>query len=313
MPNNPLGFNAGQDFQTCQQHFQFTYRFLHPDAEPWDRGLQPTLKGPALAMGTAYHFACETFDLTGSADKGFAALREAWDKEVESCDNLREDEEMNIAKLEKMFTGFLVAFNTEYLEQVASEQAFDLPLDDPRGGSSIMYGGAIDRIVRAYRGIVCVLERKTTGADQGSYFGQYQLHRGLTGYVWAARQLYPEANVQGIILEACGKPRKKPRCVVVPGAEADCLTEPWYRRELYIRTQSQIDVWAAEECAIQRGIARCDSGEEPWIRNTHHCTSWMGFRTIPCDYRAVCTSGGNTDMLVKLNFRPAGREEKPSG
>lgn len=86
------------------------------------------------------------------------------------------------------------------------EMAFDVPLDpaDP----TIRYVGRIDALVARKqttqldsqyirRDALYVLDTKSSGAPYGDWALQFELSPQLTGYVWAASQLFPEQPIAG--------------------------------------------------------------------------------------------------------------------
>lgn len=104
------------------------------------------------------------------------------------------------------------------------EMPFDLQLnpDDP----TIRYVGRVDALVQRKAGrqvdseyinreALYVLDTKSSGAPYGNWAKQFELSPQMTGYTWAAKQLFPKATVSGIYINVVHTymiPREAGKC-----------------------------------------------------------------------------------------------------
>lgn len=287
--NTPGGYNATTDFEFCRKHYFWGQVYEHPSqlllpVSQRQRGIETLEKRKALAVGTCYHAACEEYDKTGNPDSGFAALQIAWDHECERYENLTPETDEIILLLRKMFLSYLQEYRNDPVETIALEKEFEMPIVDPKTGETHIYTGKIDKLAR-YKGLLLQVERKTTSDSPTQFFPRFAFSRDITGYVAGANFLYEKeyGRVQGTLVEVCGKPRSK---------SGDC----WNRREYYIRTDADIDLWREEQCSLFRDIARCERGDEPYRRVTAWCENWAGYH-MTCQYKALC-AGGSPETLA---------------
>ena len=308
--NTPNGGNALEDFQACQRHYMYGYQLIHPEElkkkaldpsyDP-SRGIESTTKAYPLAIGTAFHAACEKYEETSDPDDMFRGFEAAWEGEKARFPNLEDYDEDALILGRKIVLAYLTEFRGSTLEQVATEKEFELPLVDPTDGTTWLYSGKIDRIVR-FSGVMCVLERKSTSSTPAQFFPHFTLDRKMTGYIWASRILYPEYKPSAFVLEVLGKPKGK-------------TGDGWARRELFMRSEAQIREWIDETCSILRAIRRASNGEEPWLRSTAWCENWSGYHK-PCRYKHLCMAGpgANVTEMIEAGYLPKKwKEEEASG
>ena len=289
--NTPHGFNMSEDFQTCQMYGYWGYEHAHPAGG--GPGIESIEGRKAASIGTCYHTAIEAFDKEPDPEIPYKAFEGAWQAEVEAHPDLESVTEETLALSQKMILSYLLTYQGDPVEHIASEVEFNVLLKDPRTGRDWPYTGKIDKVGR-YKGYVVGFERKTTSFSPAQFFPQFTLHRGISGYVYGLQALYPDLMPSGIVVEVCGKPRSK---------HGDC----WNMRELILRGPAQLRLWHDEQCAIFRAIERCQKGEEPWVRNTRFCENWY-HKT--CQYQPLCLGGGPgvVEELIQVGY--VGKEWK---
>lgn len=303
--NTPSGYNATLEFEMCRQHYYWSNECIHPSQlalPPSERqlGLVPLEKSKALAVGTCYHRAVEELDRTGDPDRAFLTFDAAWEAEVLAFENLADDtdEVRNLGR--KMLTSYLTAYRTDPLETIALEHPFDLELEP-----GAHFTGKIDKLA-VYHGLLLVVERKTTSDTPAQFFPRFALDRSISGYTWAANNDPALADyrtrygkVAGVLVEACGKPRTR-------------TGECWNMREVYLRTQDELDLWKEEQLSILRDIERCRSGLEPWRRTTAWCENWAGYHRT-CVFKPLCMSTpDNVSGVIEHGYAPKDWKENES-
>lgn len=183
-----------------------------------------------------------------------------------------------------------MTFADDPLEVVASEKPTGiLPLKDPLTGEEWPYTMKQDCIAK-YEGFGCVVERKTTGFTHAQFFKKFDFNHTITGYVWGAQQLYPELKINAVLLEVGGKPRSK-------------SGEAWHHRELYVRTQADIQHWIDVTCSRYRRRKLMQEGQLVWETNTARCENWAGF-PMTCQFKPLCTHSGNQTTLIEHAYKP---------
>lgn len=301
--NTPLGFNASQDFMDCMMYGYWGYEHVHPQElikieSERAKGIASLEKNRNAAIGTCTHAALEHLDKNPDDPDGtYRAFEGAMEGEIEKYTNLEDHRDTMLEMGKQLITGYLLEFRFDPLEQIASECEFNLPMKDPTDGTVWTYTGKIDRVVR-YQNIVVNVERKTTSAKPAEFFPKFSIRRDLSGYLWGAQQLFPAEKPQGCLVEVLGKPtsKKDPQC--------------WFRRELFLRSDAEIQLWYDEQCAIFRLQRLARNGDIPWIRNTDRCHNWAGYRSFDCQYLPLCSAASASTLIGMIEHAYVPKEWK---
>jgi hypothetical protein len=172
-----------------------------------------------------------------------------------------------------------------------------------------IYRGRFDALVRR-GGKLWVLDTKTTGKLDGNFWRSFVLDATLTGYVWAAEQLFKEP-VAGVIIEGIQIkeiPRsntmcRKPYSHGMTYAECGHLHCKWETHD-FARSPHEVSQW-------YRGAITHAKTHETWMKFMRDadqfaidCTPTEGafqYRTCTyCDFFKFCEAGRPMDRLEEM-------------
>ena len=248
-----------------------------------------------LEFGTAWHESLRTFDsATCAGHPPQKALIEAIKRALELTAEWPEAQvspAKNRTSLIRALVWYVEQFGDGVLKPLlvdgkpALEVSWKFPLfpDTPRP----LLCGNMDGIVE-FGGEVWVLERKTTGSALSSfYWAKYAPNLQVDLYCLAARTLWPEMNIKGVILEAMQTGAGFAR----------------FERRLFLRTPFQMgETLEAVRHAVSE--ARGDPEELEARPNFASCMN-----PGPCPFRAVCMSGSRQIRQWTLDTQYAPREK----
>ena len=174
----------------------------------------------------------------------------------------------------------------------------------------IAWSGRIDAVARC-NGAVRVVDHKTTSIMGDSFMQDFQISNQVLGYVWAAKQLWPDLDVSAFCVNAIHF--KKP-------TGSGPITEPGPRggpaalnfiRGYYEYSQNRIDEWEENCLAIVSDFIHC------LVRSQHpRHTKWCFGKYGKCQYHDVCVQDEpkvrenmiKSDMFKTVTWNPvAGR------
>lgn len=199
-----------QAFKTCRRKHFYAY----------EMGLRRETDARALRIGSAVHEALDRWKRVQPMEVVMGAVDDFY---AEPPDAVDEDEWW----IEHQTTAGLVSgydwrWQGHAFDVIASEQSFDLPLENPATGavtSSFRLAGKIDGVVQV-DGRLLVLEHKTVSESieqDSDYWRLLQLDPQISLYVWAARRL--GHDVSGVLYDVIRKPTIQP--TRVPLTDAD--------------------------------------------------------------------------------------------
>ena len=192
------------------------------------------------------------------------------------------------------------------------ERAFELPLGSIEVGAAIStpwlahpypfvqtvhvaWSGRIDAVA-SISGKSRIVDHKTTSIDGDSFIQDFQISNQVLGYVWAARQLWPDLAVSGFCLNKIRF--KKPASgagpdLTVPGPRGG---EPAlaFGRHFFDYSDQRISDWAINCLAIVSDFLNC-LVRDYYPRHTKWCFGKYG----KCSYHDVCVQD---DERVRLNM-----------
>lgn len=176
----------------------------------------------------------------------------------------------------------------------------------------LAWSGRIDAIARCGPGeAVRVVDHKTTSIMGDQFLQDFQISNQVLGYVWAARQLWPDLSVSGFCLNAIHF--KKP-------TGSGAITDPGPRggpsalnflRAYYDYSPQRVDEWASNCIAIVSDFIHC-LVRDHFPRHTKWCFGKYG----KCQYHDVCVQDDpkvrenmiRSDMFKTVTWNPvAGR------
>jgi hypothetical protein len=151
----------------------------------------------------------------------------------------------------------------------------------------VAWSGRIDAIVYTMFSNR-IMDHKTTSIAGDTYTSSFMLSHQTIGYTWAARQLYPDLEVQGICINAIHLKRPYNGATL----PADLMSkgprggEPPlnFFRFFYDYSEERTNEWATNCMTIIEDLVHC------LVRNfypmfTHHCINKFG----RCEFHDVCT------------------------
>lgn len=179
------------------------------------------------------------------------------------------------------------------------EVAFELPLP---GFDNTFYRGRIDTLVEDDG--LWVHEFKTTGRIDETWWRQWRLDSGISGYVWAVEQQLGERPRGAIVsaLQTSEVPQSSRKCSEhgVPYAECGRMHCKWGLQR-FERTPEQIKQWWwTMEGLANKHAANMKYPNYPEQEGmfTGACGKWEGF--APCDFREYCEAGRPREFSPEL-------------
>jgi len=254
-------------------------------------GLDPHTTPEPLVIGGAYHVAVA--HLVAKRDReGALALAESTYRERILGEHLLPEEltlaEQNIRLTKSMVSAqadlyehddwtllqpeveFCVELpNTKhhcaFIHQILHPEGIGTSLDfvcgDERCYVNHRLKGRADGLI-AWKGMVWIIERKTSGMQQETFWTQWQLASQPTGYIygtWKGAGIRPN----GFILEKTTKPRKNSK-------------DPFHitiEREPFLRSDADLLEFERDISQIAGDYERAYT-EGTWYKNTASCTNW---------------------------------------
>lgn len=291
----------------------------------YELGIKPVSDDLPRRIGSAYHAALDAADRGTDPAVAIAALDDAYEA----------------AMVAQMFIGHARRYADEWMEPVASEVEFDLPLVNPETGAATpiwRMAGKIDSIVRLPDGRLALLEYKTTSRDfapGADYWQRLHLDQQLSIYVIAARAL--GYDVQTVIYDVTRRPGQRPlkatpeasRKYTAKGAlyanqrevdetpeeyaariVADIEARPdhYFARIEIARLDQDIAECAADLWDQQLAVRECQRSRR-WWRNPEACQTAIG----ACDYLPICINRDLADRTPDGYVRDTNLHPELSG
>jgi hypothetical protein len=262
------------DFNQCRLKYKLK-------RDGW-RSLDPSFDlkvGEAVHAGLAVWYT--TKDNTEMHAAAFAVIPE----------DQQEAKEMTFAILE----GYVETYAYDTMQIISPEIEIKHPLTKVSfRGPNLTIGGRLDGLV-VYDGENWVLENKTTGKVPGNFWKKYEFDRQTQEYTWLARQLFPEHNIVGTMVNAMFKPNnRKP--------------EPTFERRFFRYSPKTLEIWRQETINIGLDIRRAIETD-----NFYRSGRCFNGQQI-CEFIEYCASDFNNDVLRSTHCRTIEtKEDNPQG
>lgn len=197
--------------------------------------------------GIAIHGALDAYFSTGSRSAALLKLEELYADYADQY--AAADDRLCFDNIERCFQGWLDKYPFHELPyevvEGSIEAPFLLPLTD-----NVVYGGRLDALVRpkGSKGL-WLLDTKSTGRVDAKFKAQFSIGSQMSGYYWAAEQLYKE-RIQGIYINVVhtGKvPSSDRKCATHSRPYSECGV--WHMNHgvhKYTRSKEEIDSWLAD-------------------------------------------------------------------
>lgn len=198
-------------FKRCRRKWGFQSHLRH--------NLGPHQKASPLWFGSGIHFALEDFHglqqfgttLTGpSASESFKAYVRATYKQARDTlpDDWKELTELGVHMMDYYqhqwlrYRDPLTTLVVDGIPQVEVNFRIPIPFDPEKlaawGYDEVVYSGTIDRVAIDEAGGLWLLEYKTAKAIASLH---YQTDPQVGAYIWAARHIYPDYHINGVIYQ----------------------------------------------------------------------------------------------------------------
>lgn len=229
----------------------------------------------ALGFGGAIHKALDVWYQHKNMDQAIAVFE----------DNFTEDLKEDTKRTTKVGQWIIKNYHEQYVKQplelVASEFAFEVPMDGD------IFMGRIDKIVK-FGGALWVMDHKTTSMLGASFTNTIEPNGQFMGYVYAARHLgYP---VVGVLLDAILVAKG-----LLDSAQRARLT-PLLRYDAFVSNEKLQEWMGVVKDVIGDVKSKQTSGQ--WIPNWSMC-SYYG----SCPYRKVCIEEeGLRERILAMDY-----------
>lgn len=259
----------------------------------YNHRLVPKRNSEARNIGTAVHKGLETH----SVDAALAEL----DREVHSQE---EQDKLDVRKatVSAMLKGYWAAGFQEF-DSLEPELKFSVPIRNPRTGAfskKFLFEGKVDGVAMV-DGQHWLVEYKTAGALDQSYFDKLYLDTQITSYIYGAQRALG-ITFAGVIYRVIRKPtiRQKQKETLdeyCKRLEADYLDPE--RKEFYFadaklyRSQEDIaafeqELWDFTQQYLFDNRCNCH------MRNTSRCLDWG-----KCEYMPICMQEAGWEALYE--------------
>ena len=195
-----LTFSQIKSFRKCYRRHFMEYML----------GLRRAKQADYFRFGGVFHEALDLWGKGCSVDEAIASAATVYDGDLD--DETIIERQIVISLLRAYFWRWQEMDSK--MEVIASELAFNLPIENPRTGEKHRFSicGKIDKIVRLPDGRLAVMEHKTASDDldpAGNYFKRLRLDLQISIYTLAAQMMgYP---VETVLYDVARKPTTKPK------------------------------------------------------------------------------------------------------
>jgi hypothetical protein len=187
--------SSGRCYRRCPREYQFRYEMSYSSIE----------RAQSLRFGGAVHAGLEALWTNGWLVQ--SAITVALDQVSDPFD---------AARIEVSLLGYLARWKDEPFELVAAEKEFRAPLVNPDTGAPSKtweLAGKLDVLVRDHRGLVWIMEHKTSSEDiscGSQYWEKLRLDSQISNYFNGARSLgfEPEGVIYDVLKKLGLKPLK---------------------------------------------------------------------------------------------------------
>lgn len=272
-----LSEHKRNNFQTC--------RFKYKMSLEWQAKIKPY----PMALGILVQDALMVWDLTGDEDKAVDAMLKSLEKiEVEEPDKLLEEASY-----------LLDGYFNKYRDTLDISLATEIPFGKKDAklkvflAPGVEFTGRMDGI-SSQVGISWVKERKTSGQAPGQFWKKYELDPQSIGYVYAARQLFPDFPVKGVMIDAIFRQNYK-------------NPEPKYERQFFEIGDDILNRWHEMMIQLAQDMEEAKA-KDTYYSNWGACHAYFG----ECEYWGYCTSKYNQAVLESTHAKIERESQKGS-
>jgi len=260
---SPSGYHFWNLFQCCNRKFYIKYPL----------GIKPFFTAPALIFGAIFHEAKATFYTTGSysaASETFRKLMQERKEEYKDQERFAKDAARGLLMLDDWVETF-GARDLKFYDILKVEEEMTPTL--PNGWIITIRPDMIAKSKKTNR--VYIFETKTTSFSVPLTINSVRAGDQATTYLWGVDQVYPDLDVEGIIVDVSYQRQSKIRSErpdVVYRTDKD-------KRDFELGTVGLL----AEISQKIQGLSKFPDAML-FRRNTEWCTSY----SHPCEYIDIC-------------------------
>lgn len=251
--------SAMKTFARCPRKYYWRYV----------RDLVPQNYNPApLNFGTAIHEALRVWYETGDMDEAIAVFHKIWEDRFGDSKRTHE-------KGEEILRAYAEEYPKERFEIIGEpETGFTVDVMDEQ------YVGRFDLVVK-WGDDYYVLDHKTATRMGGSYYNRFNPDMSITGYTWAAEQLF-DVEFRGVMINV----------LYFTTRQMDFDRQPiyifdWQKKDFVKYLTGRINEIKALD------PHKMEEWEQKWVA----CTDWG-----TCKYRELCLEQ-NPEPLAKSMYR----------
>ena len=268
---------------------------------------------PAEA-GSGIHAAIEAYFKTNSRIDAFVALEEYYGHIADAY--AQPGDRLSYENIEKCLTGWFDKYGPGELPYVVEPGTVEVPFALPLT-KEVVYAGRIDALVRPRGGTgLWLLDTKSTGNPDKKFKAQFKIGSQMSGYYWAAQQLFKE-DIEGIYINVVhtGKvPSSYGKCKTHSLPYAECGI--WHMKhgiEKFYRSPGEIASWLADAKALATEWYEMLARPFPSLDTIDQRGRWIYQACALCDYHEFCQRGRDP-VYACNNFEvrpwvPAGLDE----
>lgn len=277
-------------FSTCSTRAMVLYGY---DLEPVGNENMPAKAGQAI------HSALETYLVNGSLDMALDRFNAEY-----AGTEVPEGDRLEFGNVQRIIYHWMLDNPPASLpfEVIETELPFEIPLVP-----GINYVGRIDAIVRPrHSNKLLVLDHKATGRLDALFKRQFTLSSQMSGYVWAAQQIFAPKRISGIWINAIDVsviPSSNRSCRKHPGEKyIDCgirhlkheMLGPYYRSPRELQGWYQDAVQLAE---AWRDFTEAYGDDYRMIQSVPQEGRWQYQACVMCPVHEFCTTGRKPGAL----------------
>lgn len=169
----------------------------------------------------------------------------------------------------------------------------------------VAWSGRIDAIAHV-NGMARVVDHKTTSIAGDQFIQDFQLSNQTVGYLWAARQLWPDLSINGFCLNAIHlKKPSKGQGLMDRGARGGDPPLNFFRA-FFEYSDARVAEWEHNALTLSEDFVHC------LVRGYHPmATKWCFGKYGKCQYHDVCVMEPNvresilmSDMYKQVTWNP---------
>jgi hypothetical protein len=158
----------------------------------------------------------------------------------------------------------------------------------------VAWSGRIDLVVES-NGRNRIADNKTTSIAGDQFVQDFQLNNATIGYLWAGRQLWPELDLDGFVLNAVHLRKHKPGTPLMLKGPRGGDPPLNFFRAYFDYSPERVQQWAENALVLVEDFVHC------MVRNFYPMhTKWCFAKFGKCQYHDICTIDDPTVRLRML-------------